>query len=246
VALQADISPLQKSAFVGLILLSLASLFYAFYSQDYVLMAIPAAVLVIYLAFLNFKWLYWMMLALMPLAFEVHLAGGLSMSIPTEPLMFGLMLVSVLYFLFSYRQFNWNYFKNPILVLLFIHLFWIFVTAMNSVVPLVSFKFLLAKLWFVTSYSFLSLLIIQEIRDFKTVFWVIFIPLSLGMLYVIGHHATYGFSFDDVNKPVEPFFRNHVNYAAILSLFYPFIWLAASWYRPGSFKRRLLWLAKWV
>jgi O-antigen ligase len=52
--------------------------------------------------------------------------------------------------------------------------------------------------------------------------------------------ALQGFSFEDVNKPMPPFFRNHVNYAAILSIFFPFILLARTWYAPGSKLRRLL------
>ncbi len=39
---------------------------------------------------------------------------------------------------------------------------------------------------------------------------------------------------------MSPFQRNHVNYAATLSLFFPFIWFARLWYPPKSKKRWFL------
>ena len=51
------------------------------------------------------------------------------------------------------------------------------------------------------------------------------------------HGILYGFSFLDINKSVTPYFRNHVNYAAMMSVFFPFILWALSWYDKGSMKR---------
>ena len=49
-----------------------------------------------------------------------------------------------------------------------------------------------------------------------------------------------GFAFDKVNKVTWPFFRNHVNYAAILAVFIPYIYFAREWYQKHSFNRRTL------
>jgi O-antigen ligase len=57
---------------------------------------------------------------------------------------------------------------------------------------------------------------------------------------LLRHGIIYHFAFDEVNKTVGPFYRNHVNYAAMISIFYPLIWLAASWYKKGSLNRLIL------
>jgi O-antigen ligase len=49
------------------------------------------------------------------------------------------------------------------------------------------------------------------------------------------HHALLGFSFTGINDAVRPFFRNHVNYAAILALILPLLWFLRQLYRPFSF-----------
>jgi len=54
------------------------------------------------------------------------------------------------------------------------------------------------------------------------------------------HGIIYHFGFQDVNKCVTPYFRNHVNYAAMMSIFFPFILWAAGWYRKSTFTHKLL------
>jgi len=53
-------------------------------------------------------------------------------------------------------------------------------------------------------------------------------------------HAAYGFSFESVFRVLSPFYRNHVNYAAILAIMVPFTWFARYWYKPFSWKWWLL------
>jgi O-antigen ligase len=126
------------------------------------------------------------------------------------------------------------------MIALLCHWAWIFLAALNSVHFIVSFKQFLAKTWYITTFGVLSAIIIRTQEDLKKAFWYIYIPLTLLMVQVLIRHAIKGFSFEDINKPMYPFFRNHVNYAAIISVFFPFILLARSWYAHGTFKHRLM------
>ncbi len=69
--------------------------------------------------------------------------------------------------------------------------------------------------------------------------WLLAVPLVLATLKVIGHHAILEFGFKEINAACPPFFRNHVNYAAMLSIFLPFMWYLRKW---ASTPRRQKWL----
>src|SRR5207247_6238013 len=100
---------------------------------------------------------------------------------------------------------------------------------------LVSIKVFLAKCWYVVTFGFLTAIVLKTKEDLKKAFWCVFIPLTLLIIQVIIRHALQNFSFEDINKPMHPFFRNHVNYAAILSVFFPFILWARTQYAKRTF-----------
>jgi O-antigen ligase len=81
---------------------------------------------------------------------------------------------------------------------------------------------------------------LQTEQDFKRFFWSIFIPLSIAVIITTVRHAALDFSFTEVNYVMQPFFRNHVNYACIVAIFLPFIGLALTWVPRGSWRQRLL------
>lgn len=45
--------------------------------------------------------------------------------------------------------------------------------------------------------------------------------MTFTVLYVLVRYAGYGFSFEEVNKPMYPFYRNHVSYACMITIFTP-------------------------
>ena len=150
------------------------------------------------------------------------------------------MLVTILFLFSNYKSLPTGYFGNFLILALTLHVFWIFVSALNAVNFTVSLKVFLSKIWYVSTFSLLTAIVVKTKEDLRKMFWCIFIPLTLLMIQVMIRHALQGFSFEDINKPMVPFFRNHVNYAAILSIFFPFILWARTWYAKRSFKRSML------
>ena len=196
--------------------------------------------MIIYAGIINFKILYYLLLVAIPLSMEYSFSDSLGTDLPDEPMMIGLMACTIFYLLTNYKSLPTGYFANFLIVALFCHLFWIFISALNSVHFVVSFKQFLAKSWYITTFGILTAIIIRTKDDLKKAFWCVYIPLTLLMVQVIIRHALKGFSFEDINKPMYPFFRNHVNYAAIISVFFPFLLLARTWYAKGTFKHRLM------
>ena len=138
------------------------------------------------------------------------------------------------------KKIDFSFFKNPVMILLVIHLFWIFLTATTSLTPVFSFKFLLAKIWYVFAFTLATATFIKSKEDLQKLFWAIFIPLIFTVIWGLARHSLTGFHFDEINRSIVPFFRNHVVYANMLTIFLPFIFLARTWYKSGSNKRRII------
>lgn len=221
-------------------LLLLGSLFASIALDFYYLAALPVALLVLYLAVVDLKAIFLLLLFSIPLSTELFLPNGFALEVPTEPFMVGLMLAGFLLLLRHAKEFDGRFVRHPLTLLLLLHLGWIAVSALLSNQFVVSIKFLLAKLWYVATFFFLASRMLDGERDIKRFFWAVFLPLILTILIITARHASYGFTFSDVRWVLSPFYRNHVSYAAIVVLFVPFVWFVRLWYPKGSWKRRLI------
>ena len=114
------------------------------------------------------------------------------------------------------------------------------VATLSAVDTVIATKYMLAKIWYIVTFFYLGGEMLRNEADFKRFCWTIFIPLSIAVIITTIRHAALGFSFSEVNYVMQPFFRNHVNYACIMAIFLPFVGLALTWTARGSFKQRLL------
>lgn len=224
----------------GYALLVLVSLTLGWVNNWYFLLLLPFAGLIAYLAITDFKAVFYLFLLTIPISTEVELPGGFGTDLPTEPLMVGLMGIYLLYVLAQPQKMRATFIRHPITLIVLLHLSWILVTTITSSLFVVSLKFSLAKIWYIVVCYFMAGHLIRTVKDVKKLFWTIFIPLILTVLIILVRHAGYGFSFQDVNKVMYPFQRNHVSYAATITLFFPFVLLARYWYQQGSLLRWVL------
>ncbi len=204
------------------------------------LMVLPLAIIVGLLFVIDLKWAYLLLVVMLPFSIEFPVTASLATDLPTEPLMILLMLCLVLYFIMHPQRFSRKFIKHPIIVFLLLHLVWIAISAVYSQIFIVSFKFLLAKTWYVASFVMATSLFVKDYRSFKPVFWCLVIPLTFTVVYTLANHASMDFSFIDVNRSMKPFFRNHVNYAVMLAIVFPFLVQAKQWYKKGSIEQLVL------
>lgn len=218
----------------------IVSVWTAAISGYYFLVGMPAVLLVVFVALVDFRHIYWLLLAMVPFSTEIVLPNGLGTDLPTEPLMVGLMLIFGIYALSRLSRLSFDSLRHPVTIALLVHLGWLLVTTVMSDLLFVSVKFLLAKLWYVVAFFFVTLYLVRSTTDFKRFFWIFFWPFLIVLLIILGRHALSGFSFMDIHSVMHPFHRNHVNYAASLALFYPFIILMIPNLRKGHWQRWLL------
>ncbi len=226
--------------FKGFAVITLLSIFIGVAFDMLYLAGIPAFLILVYMTIIDFRKIFFFLIICIPLSTEFYFDNGLATDLPTEPLMIGLLLVYSIYVIRYGREMSSEFIRNPLAVLLTLHLLWIFATTITSSMFIVSLKFSLAKLWYIVVFFFLAGSILKKEKDFKTYFWCILIPLMFTVFAILVQHGMRGFTFDTVGGVLDPFYRNHVNYAALLALFIPFVWFARRWYPSYSFKRIVL------
>ena len=232
--------PTTQLLFNAFALITLLSIFLGIASGLYALAGVPVALIIVYLAIVDFRKIFFLLLACIPISTEIVLPNGFGTDLPTEPLMVGAMLVYFLYVLKNGNRLSGRFLRHPVTLLLLLHFGWILTTTLLSDLPFVSIKFSLAKLWYITVFYFMAGSLLKSEKDIRTLFWCIFIPLMLTVLITLVRHAAIGFSFEEVHTVFFPFHRNHVNYAGIQALFFPFVVFAIQWYRRGSLLRIIL------
>lgn len=212
----------------------LMSIFAAVWNEEFLFLGAPVLLLVVYVCLVDFRKIFYFLLFCIPLSMEFFLPNGLATDLPTEPLIVGLMLV---YLFYSFRRgvrLNGTFLRHPLTLLIILHLGWVFFATLYSNMLLVSLKFSLAKTWYIVVFYFMAGSLLKTEKEQRLFFWIIFLPILLTIFSVIFKHAQLGFSFEKVNAVLDPFYRNHVSYACILSLFFPFLWYARRWYKTWS------------
>jgi O-antigen ligase len=142
--------------------------------------------------------------------------------IPTEPLLFGLMLLFLMINLRK-RIYDVNIWKNPIIWAVSFYIGWIFITSITSSLPLVSFKFLLARLWFIIPMLFLGSIVFQKEVNIKRFLWLYAIGMMLAIAYTLVVHASYGFGEKESHWVMWPFFKDHTIYGAMVAFNLPIL-----------------------
>lgn len=183
---------------------------------------VPLAILFILFAIFSLKRLIYIIVFFVPLSIPLkEIIPGLDfdMFLPTEPLMAG-VLILFLFKLLIERRFDNRILNHPITIAIFINLLWILFTTITSSLPLVSLKFLLARLWFLAVFYFIATQIFKDFKEINKFYWLYIIPLLLVIFYTVGNHFTYGLVDQKAAHHVmTPFYNDHTSYGAILAMY---------------------------
>ena len=172
----------------------------------------------------NTEQLYWFYLFVLPLSTEFNFTPSLGLDLPGEPLLILLtllLLASLLYQPGLYRPL----FKTVIAKWLAVYISWMTISACYADNTWLATKFILAKVWYILPLVFLTAFIHTQKPNFKKLAYMLCIPLLLVVIQVLIRHGIYGFEFIAIKKAMAPFFRNHVNYSAMLICLLPVGWL---------------------
>lgn len=163
---------------------------------------------------------------------------GVSISIPSEPLLIGILFFMVLKILLE-GGVEHRIMRHPISIAILFNLAWMFITAVTSDLPLVSFKYLLSRLWFIIPVYFGGLMLFRSKKNIRVFIWAYVSALIIVVFYTTWVHMGYHFSEKAGHWVMWPFYNDHTAYGVILALFAP-VMLGLSLDKSVSSKQRML------
>ncbi len=188
--------------------------------------ALPVILAVLLVVIYSFDKIIYLTVLFAPLSLplsSVMPGFGFDMFLPTEPLLFGLLIVFILRLIYD-RGFDKKILMHPVSLAVYVNLIWIFLTALTSTMPVVSFKFLLARIWFVAVLYFLTAKMFSEGKNLEKYIWLYVISLVIVIFYTINRHLGYGLWNKEVaNFVCNPFYKDHTSYGAALAMYIPFL-----------------------
>lgn len=184
---------------------------------------LPVAFFIIYAAVFHLQQLVFFLAFCTPLAIslkEMGLTEGPDLSIPTEPVMAGIMFLYLLN-QFTHRIMDRGFVKHPMTQLIIIQIAWMLVTTLTSTEIVVSVKYLLSRLWFVFSCYVIMPHLFQNKTNIIRFALCYATSLSIVVFYTLFRHAGYNFNYKAADWVVDPFYNDHTAYGAALAMFIP-------------------------
>lgn len=188
--------------------------------------ALPLILGIVLLAIYAFDKLLYLVVLFTPLSLplsEIMPGLAFNMFLPTEPLLFGILLIFVLKF-FASGKFDRDIMWHPVTLAVFFSLFWMLLTALTSTMPIVSFKYFLSRIWFVVGFYLITAKLFESGKNIEKYVWLYTLPLLIVILYATYRHLGYGlWNKQAANFVVNPLYNDHTSYGAALAMYVPFL-----------------------
>ena len=182
---------------------------------------IPLAGIIVYLAIFSLDIILLIIAFSTPLAIVLNdKSSGPALSIPSEPLLFGVLLIFIFKFIFE-GGFDRKIIYHPVSLAITFHLLWMFITSLTSTHPLISLKHLLSQLWYIVPFYFLGTQLFRKQTNIKRFIWLYVSTLTVVIIYTLFQHAENNWTQKAAHWVMIPFYNDHTAYAAVLALFIP-------------------------
>ncbi len=195
-------------------------------NEVYWISGIPFILLTVYVAL---KWLDKLILFIVFLTpFSVPLEYyypelGFNLQLITEPLLI-LVLIIFGYRILLERKFDRELLTHPVSWIIYFQLVWLIITSITSSMPLVSFKFLISRMWFLVAFYFIAMAMFQKRSMIRRYIWMYIPAMLIVIIYTIINLSQSGlFNQKAAHLAASPFFRDHTSYGAILAMLIPVV-----------------------
>jgi len=207
------------------------------YFEQFWFNLIPAVIILGLTAILSFEKIFWFIVFCTPISLNLENLdlGGVGMFIPTEPLLFFVMVLFIIRLTYHF-DYDKKILTHPITLAIIFHVIWLIITTLTSIRPIVSMKFVLARMWFLVSFYFIAIQIFKDKDKIKQFLWLYIIPLTLVILYTVTNHYLHDFDDKPAHFVMKPFFKDHTSYGAILVMYVPVIVYLLYHYQKPSLK----------
>lgn len=244
------IAALKPYQIYSLLALAILANFYLVANESYFALAYPLALLVVVLSLFATDKVFLFIVFCTPLSINLENIRVLDAAFyfPTEPLLFGIMVLYIMRVLAG-DGISQKFLRHPVTIATMIYIGWILLTSITSSLFMVSIKFFVVKLWFVASCYFFAKEIFADYSNIKRFLWLYIIPFAGVIIYTVIMHAQHNFEQDPAHWVMQPFFKDHTSYGAVLAMFFPVIFglmfnpKYSGWMRAGVFAIALIFAA---
>jgi len=209
--------------FFGLSLLFFALIGWAAFSGEYIFALLPFAGLFLLAGWQSMQLVFLLLLFSLPFSMEYQVQETLGTDLPDELLMWLVSALFFCYWLYKPRAISRQVWSHPLIVVLLLSIIWAMVCSLFSTQPLLSVKFLLAKGWYIGAFVIAPLILFRRKQMIRMAGWALSGAMIIVSVITLIRHGLYGYSFATINLALEPYFRNHVNYSAMLVCVIPIV-----------------------
>jgi O-antigen ligase len=192
--------------------------------EFYYFSVVPLLLLILLVTFYALDKLVYTAVFVTPLSIQLSdIVDGLEfdLALPSEPLIIGIMVFFGLKYLFE-GKFDRKIIRHPVSIAIWLNLAWILITCITSTMPLVSFKFLVSRIWFIVVFYLIASQIFRDRENIPRYVWIYIIPFLAVVGYAWYNHARFGFFHQQsAHFVVQPFYNDHTSYGAILAMLIP-------------------------
>ena len=214
------------------------------YYNNYHLLLLPLVLIIIYLFSFHIDIVFLLIVLCTPFSFNFENLelGGIGFYFPTEPLLLLFSIVFLMKIIYQKRKLSSVvHLKHPITLIILIQLLWIFLTCITSEFPYISFKFLIARCWFIIPIFFYAIHFFKEGKHRIIQFlWAFIVPIFFVCLYTLITHYKNDFSEESGHWVMWPFFKDHTSYGAIVAISIPMVFFLLKETKEIYFKYLLI------
>lgn len=204
----------------------LLNAFFIVMEHSMIINTLPLVLGIVLLAIYAFDKILYLVVFFTPLSLSLsELVPGLSvdLSLPTEPLLFGLLLIFIIKYCAT-GKFDRDIMWHPVTLAIFLSLFWILLTSLTSSMPIASLKFFLSRVWFVVGFYLITAKLFESGKNIEKYIWFYTIPLLIVIFYATYRHLGYGlWDKQAAHIVVNPFYNDHTSYGAVIAMYLPFL-----------------------
>ncbi len=197
---------------------------YLIYTDQWLFSLTPFALIIGFLALFRFDFAVMVIALCAPLSFNIEYItdGKIGLFIPTEPLLAMCLVLIIAKQIF--RPFiDKAILNHPISWAIYAYLFWIAMTTITSTDVLVSFKYLVVRLWFLVPVLIFGAHLFLKKENIRLFFWLYALGMSAVILYTLVNHSLYGFGEKEGHWVMWPFFKDHTGYGAMVAFTIPIL-----------------------
>lgn len=197
-----------------MLLLAATGLFAWF--QEIYFLVLPLCILITLLLLQHPQYLLYALMISIPWSIEYNFTPSLGTDLPDEPLMLLAALVAIILLILNRNRLSAQQFLHPLVFIIILQFAWTGFTVFTSTEKLLSLKYLLAKGWYLLSFVVLPLFLFVDEKVLKKAACFLAFSMLAFMAYALVSHSQYNWTFERINDALDPFYRNHVNYSALL------------------------------